>query len=196
MTLHLLRGFRDLLPPESGLFTRIEAAAREVFALYGYREIRIPTIESKELFVKSTGATTDIVEKEMYAFTDQGGREVAVRPEGTPGVVRAYIEQNLSQSGRNGKYYYMGNMFRAERPQAGRFREFTQIGAECIGNPSPFADAESIAMLVKLLAHAGVPGLSAEVNSLGCAESRKTYREPLRNYLRAAAPPCGPAATA
>jgi histidyl-tRNA synthetase len=185
MTLHSLRGFRDLLPPESSLFTRIEAAAREIFALYGYQEIRVPTIESKELFVKSTGDTTDIVEKEMYAFTDQGGREVAVRPEGTPGVVRAYIEQNLSQTGRNGKYYYMGNMFRAERPQAGRFREFTQIGAECIGNPSPFADAESIAMLVKLLEKAGVHGLSAEVNSLGCAECRRKYRETLLNYLRA-----------
>ena len=185
MTLHSLRGFRDLLPPESSLFTRIEAAAREVFALYGYQEIRIPTIESKELFVKSTGDTTDIVEKEMYAFTDQGGREVAVRPEGTPGVVRAYIEQNLSQTGRNGKYFYIGNMFRAERPQAGRYREFTQIGAECIGNPSPFADAENIAMLVKLLEKAGVAGLSAEINSLGCAECRKSYRELLLNYLRA-----------
>ena len=184
MTIHTLRGFRDLLPPESDIFVRIEAAAREVFALYGYREIRIPTIESKELFVKSTGDTTDIVEKEMYAFTDQGGREVAVRPEGTPGVVRAYIEHNLSQTGRNGKYYYIGGMFRAERPQAGRYREFTQIGAEHFGNPSPFADAETITMLVKLLEKTGVTGLSVEINSLGCAECRKTYRETLLNHLR------------
>jgi len=185
MNIHSLRGFRDLLPPESTLFARIEAGAREIFELYGYREIRIPTIESKELFVKSTGDTTDIVEKEMYAFTDQGGREVAVRPEGTPGVVRAYIEQNLSQSGRNGKYYYIGNMFRAERPQAGRYREFTQIGAEYIGNPSPFADAETIAMLVMLLKKAGLDGLSAEINSLGCAECRKNYREILLAHLKA-----------
>jgi len=184
MTLHSLRGFRDLLPPESSLFTRIETAAREIFSLYGYREIRIPTIESKELFVKSTGDTTDIVEKEMYAFTDQGGREVAVRPEGTPGVVRAYIEQNLSQSGKNGKYYYIGNMFRAERPQAGRYREFTQIGVEYIGNPSPYADAETIIMWVKLLEKAGIGGISVELNSLGCAECRKNYREILLNYLR------------
>ncbi len=185
MNIHSLRGFRDLLPPESTLFACIEASAREVFALYGYQEIRIPTIESKELFVKSTGDTTDIVEKEMYAFTDQGGREVAVRPEGTPGVVRAYIEQNLSQSGRNGKYFYIGNMFRAERPQAGRYREFTQIGAEYIGNASPFADAETITLLVRLLEKAGLPGLSVEINSLGCGECRKSYREILLNHLKA-----------
>ena len=184
MNIRSLRGFRDLLPPESTLFARIEASAREVFALYGYQEIRIPTIEFKELFVKSTGDTTDIVEKEMYAFTDQGGRSVAVRPEGTPGVVRAYIEQNLSQTGRNGKYYYIGNMFRAERPQAGRYREFTQIGAEYIGNPSPFADAETITMLVRLLEKVGVAGCSVVLNSLGCTECRNAYREILLNYLR------------
>ncbi len=182
-----LRGFRDLLPPESGLFARIEAAAREVFGLYGYQEIRIPTIEKKELFVKSTGDTTDIVEKEMYAFTDGGGREVAVRPEGTPGMVRAYIENNLGQTGRSGKYFYIGNMFRAERPQAGRYREFTQIGAEHIGNPSPAADAESISMLIRLLEKLGVENCSVDINSLGCGECRKTYREILLAFLRARA---------
>ncbi|MDD2804243.1 MAG: histidine--tRNA ligase [Elusimicrobiales bacterium] len=187
MALHSLRGFRDLLPPDSTRFAAIEAAAREVFALYGYQELRIPTLELKELFVKSTGETTDIVEKEMYAFTDGGGREVAMRPEGTPGVVRAYIEQNLSQSGRNGKFYYIGNMFRAERPQAGRFREFEQIGAEYIGNASPYADAESITMLVRLIEKAGLPGCSVELNSLGCAECRKTYRQALLAYLQGCA---------
>lgn len=184
MNVQSLRGFRDILPPESDLFAAVEAAARAVFALHGYREIRLPTIESKELFVKSTGDTTDIVEKEMYAFTDQGGREVAVRPEGTPGLVRAYVEHNLSQSGKNAKYFYIGGMFRAERPQAGRYREFTQIGAEYIGNPSPFADAESITMLVRLLEKAGLPGLSVELNSLGCAECRKAYRGVLTEFLR------------
>jgi histidyl-tRNA synthetase len=187
MTMQSLRGFRDILPPESALFSGVEALAREVFALYGYREIRLPTIESKELFTKSTGDTTDIVEKEMYAFTDQGGREVAVRPEGTPGLVRAYIEQNLSQSGRNAKYFYIGSMFRAERPQAGRYREFTQIGAEYIGNPSPFADAEMIILLVRLLEKAGLPGLSVEINSLGCAECRASYRGILLSYLKGVA---------
>ncbi len=184
MSVHSLRGFRDLLPPDSTRFAAIEAAAREVFRLYGYHELRIPTIELKELFVKSTGETTDIVEKEMYAFTDGGGREVAVRPEGTPGVVRAYIEQNLSQTGRNAKFFYIGNMFRAERPQAGRFREFEQIGAEQIGNAGPFADAETIAMLVRLLEKAGLAGCSVELNSLGCAECRKTYRQTLLDYLK------------
>lgn len=179
-----LRGFRDLLPPESDLFARIETAAREVFGLYGYQELRIPTLEKKELFVKSTGDTTDIVEKEMYAFTDGGGREVAMRPEGTPGVVRAYIEHNLGQTGRNGKYFYIGGMFRAERPQAGRYREFTQIGAENIGNGSPFADAETITMLVRLLEKAGVTGCSVVLNSLGCADCRKAYREILLAFLR------------
>ena len=180
-----LRGFRDLLPPESDLFSRIESAAREVFRLYGYQELRIPILEKKELFVKSTGDTTDIVEKEMYAFTDGGGREVAMRPEGTPGVVRAYVENNLGQTGRNGKYFYIGNMFRAERPQAGRYREFTHIGAEHIGNASPAADAESISMLIRLLEKVGVEGCSVDINSLGCAECRRTYREILLAFLRA-----------
>jgi histidyl-tRNA synthetase len=187
MTTHSLRGFRDLLPPESDLFARIEREARAVFALYGYQELRIPAIEMKELFVKSTGDTTDIVEKEMYAFTDGGGREVAVRPEGTPGMVRAYIEHNLGQTGRNAKYFYIGNMFRAERPQAGRYREFEQIDVECIGNPSPAADAETILMLLHLLKSLGVEGCSVELNSLGCAECRKNYREVLLAFLRARA---------
>ncbi len=180
-----LRGFRDILPPESTLFAAVEAAAREVFALYGYQELRIPTLEKKELYVKSTGDTTDIVEKEMYAFTDGGGREVANRPEGTPGMVRAYIEHNLGQTGRNAKFFFIGNMFRAERPQAGRYREFEQIDAEYIGNPTPAADAETISMLIKLLGKLGVEGCSVELNSLGCAECRKNYRATLLEYLRA-----------
>jgi len=120
----------------------------------------------------------------MYAFTDGGGREVAMRPEGTPGVVRAYIENNLGQTGRNGKYFYIGSMFRAERPQAGRYREFEQIGAENIGNTSPYADAETITMLVRLLEKAGVAGCSVVLNSLGCAECRKAYREILLAFLQ------------
>ncbi|HAH32971.1 MAG TPA: histidine--tRNA ligase [Elusimicrobia bacterium] len=183
--IHSLRGFRDILPPDSERFTAIEAAAREVFSLYGYHEIRIPTLEARELFVKSTGDTTDIVQKEMYAFTDQGGREIAARPEGTPGVVRAYIENNLAQSGGNGKFFYIGSMFRAERPQAGRYREFEQIGAECIGAHSPFADAESISLLMEILSKAGVSGCLAELNSLGCAECRAAYRAELLAYLKA-----------
>ncbi|MBI4655780.1 MAG: histidine--tRNA ligase [Elusimicrobia bacterium] len=199
--IHSLRGFRDILPPESGLFSKIETTAREMFASYGYREIRIPTLELKELFVKSTGDTTDIVEKEMYAFEDQGKRMIAARPEGTPGVVRAYIENNLSQSGKNSKFYYIGSMFRAERPQAGRYREFTQIGVENLGNPSPFADAETITVLVRFLEKTGISGCSGsshsslhlgpqcgcsvEINSMGCAKCRSIYRENLLSYLKA-----------
>ena len=182
--INALRGFRDILPPDSELFASIEAAAREVFGLYGYRELRIPTLEKKELYVKATGDTTDIVEKEMYAFTDGGGREVANRPEGTPGMVRAYIEHNLGQTGRNAKFFYMGSMFRAERPQAGRYREFEQIDAEYIGNAAPAADAETISMLVRLLEKVGVQGCSVEINSLGCSACRTAYRAVLLEYLR------------
>ena len=182
--INALRGFRDILPPDSEMFAEIEGKAREIFGLYGYRELRIPTLEKKELFIKSTGTTTDIVQKEMYAFSDAGGREIACRPEGTPGIARAYIEHNLNQSGRNSKFFYVANMFRAERPQAGRYREFEQIGAENIGNASPAADAETIAMLVSLLEKIGIKELTVDINSLGCAECRKTYREELLQFLR------------
>lgn len=179
-----LRGFRDILPPESDLFSKIENIAREIFSVYGYQEILIPTIESKELFIKSTGDTTDIVEKEMYVFEDQGKRLVAIRPEGTPGVVRAYIENNLNQSGKNSKFFYIGSMFRAERPQAGRYREFTQIGIENLGNRSSFADAETIIILIRFLEKIGISDCSVELNSMGCNKCRSIYRENLLSYLK------------
>jgi len=182
--INALRGFRDILPPDSEQFAAIERMAREVFELYGYRELRIPTLEKKELFIKSTGDTSDIVQKEMYSFQDAGGREIANRPEGTPGIARAFIEHNLGQTGRNAKFFYIANMFRAERPQAGRYREFEQIGAEYIGNASPEADAETVAMLVGLLTKAGVAGCSVDINSLGCSDCRKKYRAELLAYLR------------
>ena len=143
----LVRGFRDIFEPQSKSFTELENCARGVFSLYGFSELRLPTVEQKELFVKSTGETTDIVQKEMYAFEDAGHRQLAIRPEGTPGVVRAYLENNFVQQAPVQKFYYIGNMFRAERPQAGRYREFEQIGAEYIGNSAPAADAEVILML-------------------------------------------------
>lgn len=183
--IHSLRGFKDILPPESDLFSKIETAAREIFAIYRYQEIRIPTIEYKELFVKSTGDTTDIVEKEMYTFEDQGKRLLAIRPEGTPGVVRAYIENNQNQSPKNSKFFYIGSMFRAERPQAGRYREFTQIGIENLGNGSPFADAETIIILIKLLEKTGISDYCIEINSMGCNKCRSIYRENLLSYLKA-----------
>ncbi|MDD2774294.1 MAG: histidine--tRNA ligase [Elusimicrobiales bacterium] len=183
MKIQSIRGFRDILPPQSGIFASFEAKAREVFARYGYSEIRVPTVEMKELFVKSTGETTDIVEKEMYAFEDAGGRHLALRPEGTPGVVRAYIENNLHAQDPRRKFFYVGSMFRAERPQAGRYREFEQIGMEYFGNAHPAADAESIALLASVLSAAGLTDFRADINSLGCAQCRPVYRQNLIAFL-------------
>jgi histidyl-tRNA synthetase len=178
-----VRGFRDILPPFSELITEIEMASRNIFDLYNYKEIRIPTVEYYQLFLKSTGETTDIVEKEMYKFTDSSNRELAIRPEGTPGVARAYINNNLNLSGKNTKFFYIGNMFRAERPQAGRFREFEQIGLEYINTNSPYSDAETILVLNHILKKLDINSFSIEINSIGCQECRYKYREKLLNYL-------------
>ncbi|MDD4005052.1 MAG: histidine--tRNA ligase [Elusimicrobiaceae bacterium] len=180
-----IRGFRDIFPPESSHFARLEAIARGVFACHAFGELRIPTVERHELFVKSTGETTDVVEKEMYAFEDAGGRRLALRPEGTPGVARACIQHNLFAVNPRQKLFYIGSMYRAERPQKGRYREFEQIGAEYIGNASPSADAETIIMLEQILRKAGLDKFSVELNSLGCAQCRPAYRAALLAYLHA-----------
>ena len=179
----LVRGFRDIFEPQSNQFTQLENCARSVFALYGFGELRLPTVELKELFVKSTGETTDIVQKEMYAFEDAGHRQLAIRPEGTPGVVRAYLENNFVQQAPVQKFYYIGNMFRAERPQAGRYREFEQIGAEYIGNASPAADAEVILMLKDIVSSFGATHYVVKMNSLGCDTCRPVYRQVLIDFL-------------
>ncbi|MBR4591704.1 MAG: histidine--tRNA ligase [Elusimicrobiaceae bacterium] len=179
----LVRGFRDIFEPQSNYFTELENCARGVFALYGFSELRLPTVEQKELFIKSTGETTDIVQKEMYAFEDAGHRQLAIRPEGTPGVVRAYLENNFVQQAPVQKFYYIGNMFRAERPQAGRYREFEQIGAEYIGNSAPAADAEVILMLKDIVAHFGAKNYTVKINSLGCDKCRPLYRQALIDFL-------------
>ncbi len=177
------RGFKDILPPQSDVFTEIEKKAREIFRIFNYSEIRIPTLEHYELFIKSTGDTTDIVEKEMYKFEDASGRILALRPEGTPGVVRAYINNSMHLSGKKTKFFYIGNMFRAERPQAGRFREFEQIGVEYIGDETPYADAELIIMFDMLIKSIGIYDYRIEINSIGCHNCRKKYREKLISYL-------------
>ena len=146
-----VRGTKDILPADSAQFQRLESAARVLFARYGYAEIRTPTFESADLFQRSLGETTDVVQKEMYVFEDRGGRRLALRPEGTAGVVRAFIEHHLSQSHPYCKLFYVGPMFRAERPQAGRYREFWQIGAEYFGNAGPAADAEMLALVEQAL---------------------------------------------
>ncbi len=179
----LVRGFRDIFEPQSNYFTELENCARGVFSLYGFSELRLPTVEQKELFVKSTGETTDIVQKEMYAFEDAGHRQLAIRPEGTPGVVRAYLENNFVQQSPVQKFYYIGNMFRAERPQAGRYREFEQIGAEYIGNSAPAADAEVILMLKDIVAKFGAKNYRVKINSLGCDKCRPLYRQALIDFL-------------
>lgn len=179
----LVRGFRDIFEPQSNTFTELENCARGVFSLYGFSELRLPTVEQKELFVKSTGETTDIVQKEMYAFEDAGHRQLAIRPEGTPGVVRAYLENNFVQQAPVQKFYYIGNMFRAERPQAGRYREFEQIGAEYIGNSAPAADAEVILMLKEIVAKFGAKNYRVKINSLGCDKCRPLYRQALIDFL-------------
>jgi len=183
--INTIRGFRDILPPTSSIFSRIEEIAREIFKIYNYSELRIPTVEYQELFIKTTGETTDIVEKEMYTFKDQSDRLLALRPEGTPGIVRSYINNNLGQNFRNSKFYYIGNMFRAERPQAGRYREFEQIGAEKLGDGSFYSDAELIIMLNEIILKTGIKDFNIEINSIGCSECRKKYREVLINYLKA-----------
>lgn len=179
----LVRGFRDIFSPYSDQFTELETCAREVLGRYGFSELRLPTVELKELFVKSTGETTDIVQKEMYSFEDAGHRQLAIRPEGTPGVVRAYLENNFTQNAPVQKLYYIGNMFRAERPQAGRYREFEQIGAEYIGNGSAAADAEVILMLKDIVARYGAKNYRVKINSLGCDKCRPAYRQTLVDFL-------------
>ncbi|WP_428898174.1 histidyl-tRNA synthetase [Parelusimicrobium proximum] len=180
----LIRGFRDIIGADADAFAALERTAREVFTSYGGVEIRIPTVEQKDLFVKATGDTTDIVQKEMYAFEDAGGRMIALRPEGTPGTIRAYIENNFAQSDPVKKFFYIGNMFRSERPQAGRYREFEQIGMESIGSASPVADAEVILMIKDIVSKFGVKKYSVIINSLGCEKCRPVYRENLIKFLQ------------
>src|SRR2546430_1083961 len=162
-----VRGTKDILPVDTVLFQAVEATARDLFARFGYSEIRTPTFESVELFQRSLGDTTDVVQKEMYVFEDRGGRKLALRPEGTAGVVRAFIEHHLSQTTPFCKLFYIGPMFRAERPQAGRYREFWQIGAEYFGNPSPVADAELLLMVQSLFHWLKLEDAQLKINSLG-----------------------------
>ena len=177
------KGTRDLLPPETRAWNGVERTARKVFSLYGFDEIRTPTFEATELFVRSVGEATDIVHKEMYTFTDRGGRSVTLRPENTAGVARAFVEHRLAQAGGVHRLYYVGPQFRYERPQKGRFREFRQIGAEVLGPADPATDAEVLVMLFDLLGRLGFTGLSVALNSVGTAECRPAYVEALQSFF-------------
>ncbi|MDY0091237.1 MAG: histidine--tRNA ligase [Candidatus Vecturithrix sp.] len=184
MKIQSFRGFRDILPDEVILWHTVEAKTRELFGLYGYSEIRTPVLEKVELFSRSVGEDTDIVQKEMYIIENKREGAMALRPEGTAAVVRAYNEHNLSASRPvPEKLYYILPMFRHERPQAGRFRQFHQIGAEALGIDSPAIDAEMIAMVAQLLNAFNVSNVDIQLNSVGCKNCRPTYREQLKAYL-------------
>jgi histidyl-tRNA synthetase len=178
-----VRGTRDILPPESALWNRVEAIAREVFRVYNYQEIRTPIFEETALFTRGVGEDTDIVGKEMYSWQDRDGSWLTLRPENTASVMRAFIEHRLDQIPGVKKLYYIGPMFRRERPQKGRYRQFYQIGAEAIGSESPVLDAEVIEMVVDLLRRAGLHGFHLVLNSVGCPNCRPGYLAQLRERL-------------
>ncbi len=178
-----VRGFNDILPGEGHLWRALEDEASALFSTYGYLPMKTPVLERTELFARSIGQTTDIVEKEMYTFTDRHGTSLTLRPEGTASVVRAYIEHRLHESPLQ-KIYYLGPMFRYERPQKGRYRQFHQLGVEVLGDQSPLAEAEMLEMLMRYLGSLRLGGLSLQVNSLGCGECRPAYRERLLGFLQ------------
>jgi histidyl-tRNA synthetase len=182
-----VKGTRDLLPPSTDVWNRVEAAAREVFRVYHYREIRTPILEETQLFARGVGADTDIVTKEMYTFDDRDGSSLTLRPENTASVIRAYIEHRLDQRPGVQKLYYIGPMFRRERPQKGRYRQFYQIGAEAIGSESPAVDAEVIELVVELLKATGLNGFQLLINSVGDRNCRPRYVERLREELKSVA---------
>jgi histidyl-tRNA synthetase len=198
-TLKAVRGTRDLLPPETALWNRIEATAGAVFARYNFGEIRTPVFEDTALFARGVGEETDIVSKEMYTWEDRARAQsektqtLTLRPENTAGVVRAYIEHKLGETGQLQKLYYIGPQFRRERPQKGRYRQFSQIGAEVIGpassgSESPLRDAEVLEMLATLLDELGITGWTLHINSVGSSADRERYNQTLREALIPLAP--------
>ncbi len=184
MNIELPRGVQDILPEDIPYWHLIENTARKLFESYNYEEIRTPIFEYTELFRKGTGETTDIVMKEMYTFTDKKGRSLTLRPEGTPGVIRAFLTNKIYNQKPVWKVYYIGPMFRYERPQAGRYRQFHQLGVEVLGRKDPYIDFEVIKLAVDLLKNLKLENLEIEINSLGCMKCRPNYREALINYFR------------
>jgi histidyl-tRNA synthetase len=184
MKFQAIKGVRDILPPDSALWNRVEQSAREVFGTFGFAEIRLPIFEQTELFARSVGQETDIVSKEMYSFQDRDDSSISLRPEATASVVRAYIEHGMQVQPGNVKLYYMGPMFRRERPQKGRYRQFYQIGAEVLGpSDAPGIDAQVIEMLVRLFERLKLKGTVLNINSIGDKNCRPAYVEKLRGEL-------------
>lgn len=182
MGVKALKGFKDILPDEVHIWQRIEGTARDIFHRFGFAEIRVPILEKTDLFVRSIGEVTDIVEKEMYTFTDRNGDSVTLRPEGTAPLLRAYIEHGLHVRQPVQRLYTIGPMFRHERPQKGRLRQFHQLSAEVLGSEHPRLDAEVMAMAWLLLQELGLR-ISLEINSLGCPQCRPSYKEKLVGFL-------------
>jgi histidyl-tRNA synthetase len=178
------RGTFDILSQEWGQRARVHAVAAEIFDRAGYGRIETPAFEDTDLFARGVGQSTDIVQKEMFSFEDQGGRNLTLRPEGTAPIVRAYLEHGMQKLAQPVKLWHWGPYFRHERPQSGRFREFNQIGAEAIGSDSPLVDAELIILLDELFRGLALPGIRLRLGSLGSADSRVAYREELKAYLR------------
>jgi len=183
-TIKGIKGVKDILPEETPRWRFIEDAAKRWALCYGYQEIRIPIFEFTSLFARSIGSATDIVEKEMYTFPDRDGTSLTLRPEGTAGTVRAFIEHNRAADPLPQKYFYLGPMFRHERPQAGRLRQFHQFGVEFFGTSEPCADVEVIALLWRLLSDLALPDLTLEINSLGSSGDRAAYKPILLTFLR------------
>jgi histidyl-tRNA synthetase len=179
-----IRGFKDILPEDARRFWEVESIARQVFNSFGFQEIRTPIMEKTELFQRSIGETTDIVEKEMYTFADRDNEFLTLRPEATASVIRAYIEHNMSAAEQITKLFTIGPMFRRERPQKGRFRQFNQIDVELFGEDKPQSDAEIIFMLMHFLTSAGLKDLQLEINSLGCASCRPVFSQAVINFLK------------
>jgi len=187
-----VRGTRDVLPGESHLYRYVENTALETARCFGYSEIRVPVFEHTELFERGVGDTTDVVQKEMYTFFDKGGRSITLRPEGTAGAARACLEHGLLAEALPRKVCYAFNCYRYEKPQAGRYREYTTFGVECFGAAAPAADAEVIALAAEFFSACGVADYRVELNSIGCPECRPVYLEALRNYFNErAADLCG-----
>lgn len=178
------RGTSDILPLESYKWQYIEKKARDICRRFGYGEIRTPTFEHTELFLRGVGDTTDVVEKQMYTFDDKGGRSITLRPEGTASAARAYIEHNLGSNSLPVKLYYTIPCFRYEKPQAGRFREFHQFGVEVFGSALPTVDTEIISLAIMLLNELGLDDLALKINSIGCPECRKKYNTILKEYFK------------
>jgi histidyl-tRNA synthetase len=179
-----IKGIKDILPEDAPTWNYIESIARQVFSAFGFREIRVPIMEKTELFKRSIGETTDIVEKEMYTFRDRDEELLTLRPEATASVIRAYIEHNMMSADQITKLFTIGPMFRRERPQKGRFRQFHQIDVELFGDDKPQSDAEVIFMLVHFLQSVAIEELSLEINSLGCKACRPVFSRAIVDYLK------------